>query len=430
MIMIKKSQIAALAIILSFVLSPLVLAKEKSERNESEEKNTEIRAESNLTLNNKNSNKYDSKKQNNQTLSGEIITISADNISFKSEDEATVYTVNVSSAPLKNLYGAEIQISALKTGDKIKVSGDIDENENNITAKSITDETIQTEYKKTEGKVTSIEGLSLILKAEKNKSFTINASSDTKITKNGRSAAFSDIKTGSKIKVAGNWDKTTNIITADNINITVKMYAIYFKGTLKEKNGNILTVLRNNGKTYSVDAGSAIIVYKYFGRGNISELDIGDKLQIIGKHEKKSMSVIAGLVRDYSRVKPAPVPGPSATPSPSPTVSPSPTASPSPSPTPSGSPSPSPNPTPSPTPSPTIPSFTAQQVSTHNTQSDCWVIMNGKVYNITSYIPNHPGGTGTITPYCGKDAAAAFGSISHSQNANNLLAGFFIGNLQ
>ncbi len=404
--MIKTAHLTALAIMLSLVISPLAFAGERSKSNESGERDAETRAESNLSLKN-NFYKYDSEKQNNQTLSGKIIAVSRDNITFKSENETAPRAINVSDTEIKNLYGTPLQVSDIKTGDKIRIFG----------SSSITDISNKTQYKKMEGRVATIDGTSLTISAGKNKLFTINTSTETEITKNGRSAAFSDIKTGSKIKVAGNWDKTTNTITADNISITVKLYAIYFKGTLTEKNGNILTISGNNGKTYTVDAGNAIIVYKYFGRGNISELNIGDKLQIIGKHEKSSTFVIAGLVRDYSSVKPAPAPSPSPSPSSSPTV-PTPTAT-----------TPAPTPTPSPTATPN-PSFTAQQIAAHNTASNCWVIMNSKVYNITSYIPNHPGGTGTITPYCGKDAASAFGSISHSQNANNLLASFFVGNLQ
>jgi len=37
----------------------------------------------------------------------------------------------------------------------------------------------------------------------------------------------------------------------------------------------------------------------------------------------------------------------------------------------------------------------------HNNQNDCWVSYNGKVYDLTSWLPNHPGSAGAISPYCG-----------------------------
>ena len=71
----------------------------------------------------------------------------------------------------------------------------------------------------------------------------------------------------------------------------------------------------------------------------------------------------------------------------------------------------------------------ASDVASHNSKSDCWTIMNNKAYDITKYIPLHPGGPGTITPYCGKDAAAAFAGLPHSQYAESLLASYYIGDI-
>jgi cytochrome b involved in lipid metabolism len=41
------------------------------------------------------------------------------------------------------------------------------------------------------------------------------------------------------------------------------------------------------------------------------------------------------------------------------------------------------------------------ELSQHNSVSDCWVSYKGKVYDITSFLPRHPGTAGTISPYCG-----------------------------
>lgn len=70
-----------------------------------------------------------------------------------------------------------------------------------------------------------------------------------------------------------------------------------------------------------------------------------------------------------------------------------------------------------------------QEVGRHNTTADCWMIIDGKVYNVTSYIPRHPGGAGAIRPYCGKDGTAAFKGLPHSVKAEQLLAAYFIGTL-
>ena len=36
--------------------------------------------------------------------------------------------------------------------------------------------------------------------------------------------------------------------------------------------------------------------------------------------------------------------------------------------------------------------FTLADVSKHSTADDCWVIVHGKVYDVTSFVPRHPGG--------------------------------------
>lgn len=59
-------------------------------------------------------------------------------------------------------------------------------------------------------------------------------------------------------------------------------------------------------------------------------------------------------------------------------------------------------------------------ISSHNTTSDCWTIINGVTYNITDYLREHPGGP-SIKSICGKDGTVAFDSIPKHANLNTLL---------
>ncbi|MBL8158019.1 cytochrome b5 domain-containing protein [bacterium] len=52
--------------------------------------------------------------------------------------------------------------------------------------------------------------------------------------------------------------------------------------------------------------------------------------------------------------------------------------------------------------------YSAADVASHNSSSDCWSIINGGVYDLTSWIPRHPGGERAIEGLCGKDGSAAF----------------------
>ena len=41
------------------------------------------------------------------------------------------------------------------------------------------------------------------------------------------------------------------------------------------------------------------------------------------------------------------------------------------------------------------------ELSKHSTQSDCWVSYKGKVYDLTAWLPKHPGSARAIAPFCG-----------------------------
>jgi cytochrome b involved in lipid metabolism len=74
------------------------------------------------------------------------------------------------------------------------------------------------------------------------------------------------------------------------------------------------------------------------------------------------------------------------------------------------------------------------EVAGHSSQSDCWMVIGGKVYNLTSYFAFHPGGTNTILTSCGKDGSAAYqtkggGGSPHSSYAQSLLPTFYLGDI-
>lgn len=41
------------------------------------------------------------------------------------------------------------------------------------------------------------------------------------------------------------------------------------------------------------------------------------------------------------------------------------------------------------------------RLAQHNSRDDCWIAYKGKVYDVTSYLGRHPGGTNAIARYCG-----------------------------
>ncbi|HMS30769.1 MAG TPA: cytochrome b5-like heme/steroid binding domain-containing protein [Candidatus Saccharibacteria bacterium] len=51
--------------------------------------------------------------------------------------------------------------------------------------------------------------------------------------------------------------------------------------------------------------------------------------------------------------------------------------------------------------------LTSLAVAKHDSKDDCWTIIDGSVYDLTSYINNHPGGS-QILKACGTDGTKLF----------------------
>lgn len=75
-------------------------------------------------------------------------------------------------------------------------------------------------------------------------------------------------------------------------------------------------------------------------------------------------------------------------------------------------------------------SYTLAQVAKHNTPADCWTVVNGQVYDVTSWINRHPGGPDVIRALCGIDGSAAFLQQHGNQGEPMaILANFRLGTL-
>lgn len=75
--------------------------------------------------------------------------------------------------------------------------------------------------------------------------------------------------------------------------------------------------------------------------------------------------------------------------------------------------------------------ITLSELANHDSLNDCWIVYDGKVYDITDYLPRHPGSAEKILPYCG--SATEFENAfvrQHGTSKVSLLmkVGVFIGN--
>jgi len=58
-----------------------------------------------------------------------------------------------------------------------------------------------------------------------------------------------------------------------------------------------------------------------------------------------------------------------------------------------------------------LPQFELDEVAKHTTKSDCWVVLHGRVLNVTDFLGDHPGGELAILTFAGKDATPEFDMI-------------------
>jgi L-lactate dehydrogenase (cytochrome) len=63
-----------------------------------------------------------------------------------------------------------------------------------------------------------------------------------------------------------------------------------------------------------------------------------------------------------------------------------------------------------------------EEVQKHNTKEDCWVIIHNKVYDVSDFVDEHPGGSAVILKYAGKNATKAFDPIHPPDTLTKYLA--------
>ncbi|ODV72264.1 FMN-dependent alpha-hydroxy acid dehydrogenase family protein CYBJADRAFT_153096 [Cyberlindnera jadinii NRRL Y-1542] len=67
--------------------------------------------------------------------------------------------------------------------------------------------------------------------------------------------------------------------------------------------------------------------------------------------------------------------------------------------------------------------FPVVEVQKHNHSEDCWIAINGEVFNVTNFLQVHPGGKERLMKYAGKDASIEFGQM-HSKEVLAKMSNF------
>lgn len=125
----------------------------------------------------------------------------------------TTYKVDATNAKTVRRFNASMKLSDIQIGDIVQVKG-VMQTSTSITATDVRDLSLQARHGQFNGTVQSISGTSFVITTEHKGTQTINTTSSTMYKHLGKTAAFTDIAVGSRLRVYGVWNTTNKNVTA------------------------------------------------------------------------------------------------------------------------------------------------------------------------------------------------------------------------
>nr|UVC57375.1 PcB5 protein [synthetic construct]BAK78976.1 cytochrome b5 [Phanerodontia chrysosporium] len=74
--------------------------------------------------------------------------------------------------------------------------------------------------------------------------------------------------------------------------------------------------------------------------------------------------------------------------------------------------------------------ITYDELKANSTKDNLYILLHEKVYNVTKFLDEHPGGDEVILAEAGKDATEAFEDVGHSDEARALLKDMLVGEFE
>ncbi|TFK95231.1 cytochrome b5-like heme/steroid binding domain-containing protein [Pterulicium gracile] len=72
---------------------------------------------------------------------------------------------------------------------------------------------------------------------------------------------------------------------------------------------------------------------------------------------------------------------------------------------------------------------TLEQFKEHTQRKNLYVLLSGKVYDVSKFIDEHPGGDEVLLAQAGQDATDSFEDVGHSDEAREFLPDFYVGDI-
>jgi len=73
--------------------------------------------------------------------------------------------------------------------------------------------------------------------------------------------------------------------------------------------------------------------------------------------------------------------------------------------------------------------FSLKEVENHTDKKSCWIVIHDKVYDVTKFLEEHPGGEEVLLEQAAKDATENFEDVGHSTDARTMMKDYLIGEL-
>ncbi|XP_058129033.1 cytochrome b5-like isoform X3 [Anopheles coustani] len=73
--------------------------------------------------------------------------------------------------------------------------------------------------------------------------------------------------------------------------------------------------------------------------------------------------------------------------------------------------------------------YSIADVASHNKPNDLWMIIHDKVYDVTKFLQEHPGGEEVLIEVAGKEASSEFDDVGHSTDAKESMKQYLVGEI-
>uniref|UniRef100_A0A4X1SFG4 Cytochrome b5 n=1 Tax=Sus scrofa TaxID=9823 RepID=A0A4X1SFG4_PIG len=73
--------------------------------------------------------------------------------------------------------------------------------------------------------------------------------------------------------------------------------------------------------------------------------------------------------------------------------------------------------------------YRLEEVAKRNSPKELWLVIHGRVYDVTRFMNEHPGGEEVLMEQAGRDATESFEDVGHSSDAREMLKQYYIGDV-